>query len=230
MAQRERYGNEDYGNDRQRGGRGRWYPEDERGRYGRERSEYGHGFDYERRGRGADRDNDFEDESRFGDEGHAWRGPSSGEAGQGRNYSPEVQRHYGYGANRTQDERGAQRIGQGSQLGTQTDGPYRGHGPRGYTRSDDRIREDVCDRLTDDSMLDASEIEIEVKEGEVTLIGTVRHRGDRRRAEDLADAASGVKHVQNNLRVKNAEESGSDDKSETRQGSASAAARAGRRQ
>lgn len=33
---------------------------------------------------------------------------------------------------------------------TAATGQYAGRGPRGYTRGDERIREDVCDRLTDD--------------------------------------------------------------------------------
>ena len=37
--------------------------------------------------------------------------------------------------------------------------------------------------------------------GEVTLDGTVPSREQKRRAEDLIDSLSGVKHVQNNLRV-----------------------------
>jgi osmotically-inducible protein OsmY len=79
---------------------------------------------------------------------------------------------------------------------------HRGRGPRGYTRSDDRIREDVSDRLTDDSYVDASDIDIEVSGGEVTLNGHVEHRGAKRRAEDIAESVSGVTHVQNNLRVR----------------------------
>jgi osmotically-inducible protein OsmY len=55
--------------------------------------------------------------------------------------------------------------------------------------------------LTDDPHLNAVEIEVVVKDGEVTLSGTVDSRGARRHAEDLAEQASGVKHVQNNLRV-----------------------------
>ncbi len=46
---------------------------------------------------------------------------------------------------------------------------HRGKGPKGYTRSDERIREDVNERLTDDGMIDASEIEVDVKNGEVLL-------------------------------------------------------------
>lgn len=78
---------------------------------------------------------------------------------------------------------------------------HRGRGPKNYTRSDDRIREDVNDRLTEDPFINASEIEVAVSSGEVTLTGTVDSREEKRRAEDLADQVSGAKHVQNNLRV-----------------------------
>jgi hypothetical protein len=77
----------------------------------------------------------------------------------------------------------------------------RGRGPKGYVRSDARIREDVCDRLCDDSVVDATEIEVTVAGSEVTLSGTVDTRRERRRAEDCAERVSGVTHVQNNLRV-----------------------------
>lgn len=39
-----------------------------------------------------------------------------------------------------------------------------------------------------------------VESGEVTLAGSVEGRRAKRRAEDLADTVSGVRHVQNNLR------------------------------
>ena len=81
------------------------------------------------------------------------------------------------------------------------EGPHRGRGPRNYQRSDDRIREDVNQRLTDDPYVDASDIEVGVENREVTLTGTVASRSDKRRAEDIADSVSGVTHVQNNLRV-----------------------------
>ena len=82
----------------------------------------------------------------------------------------------------------------------QTD--HRGRGPRGYKRSDQRIQEDVNDHLTDDPHLDATEIQVEVTDGEVTLTGNVGSRSDRRRAEDIADSVSGVRYVMNNLRVR----------------------------
>ncbi len=75
-------------------------------------------------------------------------------------------------------------------------------GPRGYRRSDERITEDVNDRLTDQYYLDASDIEVSAENGEVTLNGTVESRYAKRQAEDIADSVSGVTHVQNNLRVK----------------------------
>jgi len=79
---------------------------------------------------------------------------------------------------------------------------HRGKGPKGYVRTDERIKEDVNDRLSDDPMLDASDIEVTVASGEITLNGFVTNRQDKRRAEDLAEAVSGVQNVQNNLRVK----------------------------
>lgn len=78
----------------------------------------------------------------------------------------------------------------------------RGRGPKGYRRSDERIKEDVNDRLSDDYYLDASDVEVAVENMEVTLTGTVRRRSDKRRAEDLAESVSGVTNVENRLRVK----------------------------
>lgn len=80
-------------------------------------------------------------------------------------------------------------------------GTYYGRGPSGYTRSDERIREDVCDRLTDDPHVDASAIEVAVEAGLVTLQGQVPDRQMKHRAEDCAEHVSGVKDVENRLRV-----------------------------
>ena len=85
-----------------------------------------------------------------------------------------------------------------------------GKGPKGYSRSDERIREDVCDRLTDDPYVDATNIEVAVADGEVTLSGFVDRRGDKRRAEDIADNVSGVRDVNNRLRVAGPAEGGAD--------------------
>jgi osmotically-inducible protein OsmY len=80
-------------------------------------------------------------------------------------------------------------------------GYNKGKGPKDYRRSDDRIREDVCDRLADDPFVDASGIDVKVDSSEVVLTGTVERREDKRRAEDLVEGISGVSNVQNNLRV-----------------------------
>jgi osmotically-inducible protein OsmY len=77
-----------------------------------------------------------------------------------------------------------------------------GKGPKGYVRSDERIREDVSDRLSDDDELDASDITVTVVSGEVRLEGTVLDRYSKHRAEDLADSVSGVRDVSNNLRTR----------------------------
>jgi hypothetical protein len=77
----------------------------------------------------------------------------------------------------------------------------RGRGPKGYQRSDQRIREDVCDRLTDDAHIDASDIEVTVADGEVTLSGTLRSRNAKRRSAYIAEQVRGVKDVHNLIRV-----------------------------
>jgi osmotically-inducible protein OsmY len=81
------------------------------------------------------------------------------------------------------------------------EGQHRGKGPKGYTRSDDRIKEDVNDKLSDDPNVDASDIDVSVNNCEVTLTGTVTNRWEKRRAEDVAESVSGVKNVENRLRV-----------------------------
>ncbi len=84
---------------------------------------------------------------------------------------------------------------------TYRDPGHRGLGPQGYTRSDQRINEDVHDRLTDDDHIDASAVIVAVQDGEVTLSGTIRDRRAKHHAEAIIEHIGGVKHVQNNLRV-----------------------------
>lgn len=165
-----------------------YYDPDQRYR-GRGRYNSGHGGDYGRReyfshegdlpygnrpypGNYGRRDDDGIRER----DREAWRHPSSW-----------------FGADR--DERERPRLSQEEGQG------HRGRGPKGYLRSDDRIREDVCDRLTDDPHIDASDVEVAVKNGEVTLNGRIDSRAARHHAEELTESLSGVKHVQNNLRV-----------------------------
>jgi hypothetical protein len=95
---------------------------------------------------------------------------------------------------------GSQRPGSGNRFSSES-GPFRGRGPKDYQRSDERIREDACECLMDDDRIDASDIEVTVKDCEVTLSGSVESREQKRRAEDLIERLSGVKDVNNSLRV-----------------------------
>ncbi|MBI4471311.1 MAG: BON domain-containing protein [Acidobacteria bacterium] len=82
------------------------------------------------------------------------------------------------------------------------EGPFAGRGPRNYARTDDRIREDIIERLTEHPLIDAYDIEVSVQNGEVTLSGNVDNRQMKRMAEDTAEDVWGVKDVHNSIRVK----------------------------
>jgi osmotically-inducible protein OsmY len=81
-------------------------------------------------------------------------------------------------------------------------GQFAGRGPKGYQRSDERIREDVSDRLMEHPELDASGVEVHVKDGVVTLKGDVDSRWAKRLAEDIAEEVGGVRDVMNHLSVR----------------------------
>ena len=87
---------------------------------------------------------------------------------------------------------------------TRPQGPHRGRGPRGYVRSPARIYEDLCDRLTDNPFIDASDIEVTVAGTEVTLTGTVRDTIALRQAQAIAEEVAGVSHVHNRLLIREA--------------------------
>lgn len=78
---------------------------------------------------------------------------------------------------------------------------YRGVGPKNYTRSDQRITEDLCEHLTRDHHVDPSDISVNVSGGVVTLGGTVRSRWMKHRIEDIAALCDGVRNVENNIQV-----------------------------
>jgi len=76
-----------------------------------------------------------------------------------------------------------------------------GVGPQGDRRSDEDIREEVINRLTNASGIGATGLDVSVSQGEVTLSGTVEDDDAKRRAEDLAEATPGVVQVRNDLRA-----------------------------
>ena len=203
-----------------------WFGDDEAERR-RRMDESRYGRDSERYGRDWDR---YGGENRFGrdwnrygrdwDYGHNVIGYEAGrggyEAGRGgnrdrwtseRSFGDRPGRDYGYDYGQGFS---SSRYGSAGDYGTQrlegrwegrARGPFFGRGPRGYQRSDDRIREDVCDRLSDDPWIDASDVEVIVRSGEVTLTGMVRDRNDKRRIEDVVEDITGVREVHNNVRV-----------------------------
>lgn len=79
---------------------------------------------------------------------------------------------------------------------------YSGRGPRGYQRGDERIREDICERLTEDPRIDASDVEVHVADAEVTLAGSVRTRDEKHFTEHVVERIIGVREVNNNLKVR----------------------------
>ena len=79
--------------------------------------------------------------------------------------------------------------------------PARGRPQRRRGPSDRVLWTVIVQRLEDERHLDLRDIDVIVEDGEVTLNGTVRRREDKRRIEDVAEI-DGVRHVQNNLRVR----------------------------
>ena len=112
----------------------------------------------------------------FGDNPRGWYGPEGGNRGRDDE-------------DRSRDS--ARATGAG----------FRGRGPKNYTRSDQRITEDLCERLTEDDDIDAGGIEVQVEQGVVTLSGTVSDRWMKHRAEDVAERCAGVRDVENRIRV-----------------------------
>lgn len=154
----------------------------------------------------------YSSDREYGDRGYGWRG----EHEHGSRVMNE--RDYGW---RSEPSRGTaagayDRDAYGGQYAARRDvprewsstegwrvpGPFVGRGPRGYQRSDDRIREEINDRLTAHGLIDATDIECRAANGEVTLTGFVDSRAAKRAAEDVAEDVHGVRQVHNQLRIR----------------------------
>lgn len=68
-------------------------------------------------------------------------------------------------------------------------------------RPDEALRGELQEILTQDPELDASEIEVEVEGGAVTLRGTVDSSDAKLLAEELVESVTGVREVHNQLKV-----------------------------
>jgi len=75
-------------------------------------------------------------------------------------------------------------------------------GPKGYQRSDERLREDISERLMQARYIDSSDVTVEVSAAKVVLDGTVPERPMKHAIEDLVDACPGVQDIDNRIRVK----------------------------
>lgn len=164
--------------------------------YGQDRYDAGYGagsrgnYGYGRSGRYEGGRGESRGAGRYGYGGSGLRGSGAG-YGSGQWYEP-----YGEG----------QQYGSRYGLG---EGPHRGKGPKGYQRSDERIKEMICERLREDPDIDASDVTVTVQVGKVTLEGTVDHRHTKNAIEDVAEQL-GVGDVQNNLRVQRAGQQGAE--------------------
>lgn len=135
----------------------------------------------------------------FDDRGPGYDRPPERTVGYGRSAGGHSE--YGRGRDGGMPGRGDGRHGSGPVPGEGALRPSgRGKGPKNFTRSDERIHEDVCHAL-EDCHVDATHIEVRVASGEVTLEGNVADRQDKREAEDVCADVRGVKQVHNLLRV-----------------------------
>ena len=75
-------------------------------------------------------------------------------------------------------------------------------GPKGYQRSDERLREDISERLMEARHIDSSDVTVQVSGAKVVLEGTVPERRMKHAIEDLVDACPGVQDIENRIRVK----------------------------
>lgn len=142
-------------------------------------------------------------------------GPSGQRAaGQGGSTTPQ-QRSGGGRADASPGARRAPRDGlvqaervtsRSADPGQSSYGGFSGEGgarrqPKGYVRSDASLRDSVCERLAQLAHADVSEVSVDVKDGVVTLSGTVPRRDMKHAIEDCVDSVLGVRDIENRVRV-----------------------------
>jgi osmotically-inducible protein OsmY len=116
------------------------------------------------------------------------QGPAYGQ-GQGYGQGPAYGQGPGYG------QRQAYGQGRGRARGPHT------RGPKGYQRSDERLKEDISERLMESHYIDSSDVTVEVRGAKVVLEGTVPGRHMKHAIEDIVDACPGVQDIDNRVRV-----------------------------
>jgi osmotically-inducible protein OsmY len=145
-----------------------------------------------------------------------YQGPAGPETEGGRNVSsgPRQSGFSSYGASPYGESESGRYTGsqpsqapygagqwRGEQWASEDRGQFYGHGPKGYRRSDQRIEEEVSENLMRAGQLDATEVEVKVRDAIVTLTGWVPDKWSKRTAEDIAESTMGVDDVDNQLQV-----------------------------
>ncbi|WP_165373343.1 BON domain-containing protein [Sorangium cellulosum] len=169
-------------------------------------------------GRGRDRERAGRPPEDRGEEAYRSERGASGDASYGHrgNYEQVLQRD-----DEPQARRGRPGEHRGGWAGQELGGPSfhpggphrglsgaRGRPPEGYRRPDERIREDLREQISECPDLDASDVEVKVQDGEVTLSGTVRERRFKHQIEALAERVSGVTDVRNEIRLQRGQQPG----------------------
>ena len=167
---------------------------DNRGEQGQDRYTTLGGNEGQVRHRGREGESHYVGGPGFGNYGYGSGGPGYG----------NLQGHRNESVGFSQDEYRGQMYDRGAREGMpqqRSGGQFAGRGPKGWTRKDEQIMEDVCQRLCDHPDIDASEIEVKVEHGEITLSGHVDSRHTKRMAEDVVEHVSGVRDIHNQLRI-----------------------------
>ena len=127
-----------------------------------------------------------DDSPRQGDWGRHSTGSGSGARGQeGLNFPGEQT----WGEEQYRRERQAEQRGSGDRRVSQR------------RRPDETLSRELQEILTADPELDATDIEVQVEGGAVTLMGTVDSSDARLLAEELVESVTGVREVHNQLKV-----------------------------
>ena len=122
-----------------------------------------------------------------------------------------IERDYSIGGGVTMEHRdfehgfGAGRANQYDRIRGTTGtfrGEHYGKGPKNWRRTDENIREEVCEALARDRRVDASDIDISVEDGLVLLTGWVNGREEKRQAEDCLEDVLGIHDIRNELHLR----------------------------
>lgn len=82
-----------------------------------------------------------------------------------------------------------------------TEKNHRGMGPKGWKRSDEAIKEEASELLYLSWDVDASQVEVLVEDGVITLRGKMGDRDQKKEAERLIENLMGVTDVRNEITV-----------------------------